>query len=300
MPTLKPVPDLMASMSSFSTLNEQALRQIRKTAENPPKVSVYDVISAITGQSNPRMIWDRLCTGFPEVVTYCDTFKFDGRGQQGTPVTDARGITEIIMVLPGKAASHFRKAAANVIVRYLGGDIGLVEEIAANRLLQENLPEDHPARIFGQTVEGKSEAIKRKEEELQLTQLDGRIKRARIESASEGVLLHFQTMKQLELPMDDRDKMRARDLMNTALHGKIEDTLQDKEICIRQFLNCAGIHKYGVESQLGKLAKRLYIQDHPAYTFPKKEIYANGQMCQANVWYESQADYLQRALQQLA
>ena len=149
-------------------------------------------------------------------------------------------------------------------------------------------------------LKAKSEAIRREEEELQLTQLDGRIKRARIESASEGVLLHFQTMKQLELPMDDRDKMRARDLMNTALHGKIEDTLQDKEICIRQFLNCAGIHKYGVESQLGKLAKRLYIQDHPAYTFPKKEIYANGQMCQANVWYESQADYLQRALQQLA
>ena len=117
MPTLKPVPDLMAGMSSFSTLNEQALRQIRKTAENPPKVSVYDVISTITGQSNPRMIWDRLCTGFPEVVTYCDTFKFDGRGQQGTPVTDARGITEIIMVLPGKAAAHFRKAAAEVVVR---------------------------------------------------------------------------------------------------------------------------------------------------------------------------------------
>ena len=138
----------VASMPSFSTLNEQALRQIRKTAVYPPRVSVYDVINAITEQSNPRIIWDRLCTGFPEVVTYCNSFKCPGRGQQDTPVADARGITEIIMVLPGKAAAHFRKAAANVIVRYLGGDIGLVEEIAANRLAQENLPEDHPARIF--------------------------------------------------------------------------------------------------------------------------------------------------------
>ena len=215
-------------------------------------------------------------------------------------MTDARGITEIIMVLPGKAAAHFRKKAADVVVRYLGGDCTLVDEIAANRLAQESLPEDHPARMFGQTVEGQSEAIKRKQEELQLTQLDGKIKRARIEGASDAVLLHFQTMKQLELPMDDRDKMRARDLMNTALHGDNKDTTEDNDICIRNFLNSAGIHKYGVESQLGKLAKKLYIQEHPAYTFPKKEIYANGQMCQANVWYESQSDYLQRALRLLA
>ena len=142
----KPIPDLMASMPSFSALNEQALRQIRQTAENPPKVSVYDVINAITGQSNPRMIWDRLCTGFPEVVTYCDTFEFPGRGQQYIPVADARGITEIIVLPPGKAAAHFRKAAADVVVRYLGGDLTLVEEIAANRLAQESLPEEHPAR----------------------------------------------------------------------------------------------------------------------------------------------------------
>ena len=79
----------------------------------------------------------------------------------------------------------------------------------------------------------------------------------KLENASEGVILHFQTMKQLELPMDDRDKMRARDLMNNALHGEVKDTLEDKEICVRNLLNRAGIHKFGFESQLGRLAKKL-------------------------------------------
>ena len=109
---------------------------------------------------------------------------------------------------------------------------------------------------------------------MELTELDGRIKRARLESASEGVLLHFKTMKQLELPMDDRDKMRARDLMNTALHGQVEDALEDKEICIRNFLNRAGIHKFGFESQLGRLAKKLYTQEHHQY------ISQEGNLCE--------------------
>ena len=106
-------------------------------------------------------------------------------------------------------------------------------------------------------------------------------------------------MKQLELPLDDRDKMRARGLVNSALHGEVKDKAEDKEICIRSILHQAGINKHGLESQLGTLAKKLYINDHPDYSFPKKQIYANGQMCQANVWYESQQEYLQKALQQL-
>ena len=65
------------------------------------------------------------------------------------------------MILPGRAGQA-RKAAADVMFRYLGGDPSLVKEIAANRLAQEQLDEDHPARIFGQTVE--SDALRRKRE----------------------------------------------------------------------------------------------------------------------------------------
>ena len=58
------------------------------------------------------------------------------------------------------------------MVRYLGGDPSLVEEVAANRLRQEDMAEGDPARLFGQTVE--SEALRRKREEVALVELEGR------------------------------------------------------------------------------------------------------------------------------
>ena len=42
-------------------------------------------------------------------------------GQRETPVTDARGIVEIIMILPGHQATLVRRQAAELLVRYLGG-----------------------------------------------------------------------------------------------------------------------------------------------------------------------------------
>ena len=97
-------------------------------------------------------------------------FKFSGEGQRQTPVADARAMAEIVMVLPGRTAARYRKKAADIIVRYLGGDPTLVEEVAANRLRQEELDEDEPARLFGQTVQ--SEAVKRKREEVTLIELE--------------------------------------------------------------------------------------------------------------------------------
>ena len=52
-------------------------------------------------------------------------------------------------------------------------------------------------------------------------------------------------------------------------------------------------------SLLAKKAKRLYLDDHPGFVFPKKDIFANGQLIQANRWVASVLPYLERALQQL-
>ena len=53
-------------------------------------------------------------------------FRFPGRGQRNTPVAPARGIVEIIMLLPGQQAARVRRMAAHLICRYLGGDLSLV------------------------------------------------------------------------------------------------------------------------------------------------------------------------------
>ena len=97
-------------MLCLQQLNEGTVRQIRKTAEDPPRVSVYDVLQVVTGCSvnNSSNVYSRVSEAFPEVTTNCSDFKFSGRGQRGTPVAGAHTIVEILMVLPGRAAAQVR------------------------------------------------------------------------------------------------------------------------------------------------------------------------------------------------
>ena len=57
---MQAIPDLMAHLAE---LDDGTVRQVRKTAEDPPRVSVYDVIGTVTGlpQYNMHTIWSRLC-----------------------------------------------------------------------------------------------------------------------------------------------------------------------------------------------------------------------------------------------
>ena len=292
---MRQIPDLMLCLQELS---DGTVRRIRKTAEDPPRVAVYDVLQVVTGCSahNCSNVFSRVSEAFPEVLTGCSNFKFSGRGQRETPVAEVRTIVEIIMVLPGRAASQVRKAAADVMVRYLGGDPSLVEEIAANRLRQEDMGDDEPARLFGQTVE--SEALKRKREEVAIVELEGRMKRARVQAATDVARMTLDTLRDLGLPISDRDKMLAKDMITTAAFtGQGQLAVEDKDICLQQF--CAERGKPGGHISLGKKAKRLYLDDHPGYCFAKKDIFANGQLIQANRWVASMLPYLERALQQL-
>ena len=74
---------------------------IRKTNETLPRISIIDVMIAVSGKSHHDAAQDfrRLLTQYPEVGTNCSHFRFAGRGHRDTPVTDARGITEVIMLM---------------------------------------------------------------------------------------------------------------------------------------------------------------------------------------------------------
>ncbi len=60
------------------------------------------------------------------------------------------------MLLPGQHAARVRRQAAELLCRYLGGDLALVDEVCRSRGFQEQLavyaPED-PRRLFGEVVE---------------------------------------------------------------------------------------------------------------------------------------------------
>ena len=292
------ISDLASKMADFTQLDAAALGQIRKTSEDPPRVSVYDLIRCITGLANPHNAWAALQNNHPEVLHRLENRQFPGSGQRETPVVDARGAVEIIMLLPGRAAAEFRKEAAGVIVRFLGGDLSLVEEVAANHLAQATLPDSHPARLFGQTVE--SEAAKRLREELVVVELECRLKRARVESAGAAIEAGFGVMRTLGIEPNERDRLMARDVLSTAMFCASDSPPpSDREICIKQVLLEKGLRQPGLDARVGKVAKKLLLDDQPDYEFVKKDIVCNGQVLQANVWKESQRGYVDRALAQL-
>ena len=105
-------------------LGKQAMDivSIRRTSDTPPLISVVDVVAAIAEQtgSNAGNYVERLQINHPEVCSRYANYKFPGKGQKNTLVTDAQGIVEIIMVLPGRYATCVRQQAAVLLVRYLG------------------------------------------------------------------------------------------------------------------------------------------------------------------------------------
>ncbi len=71
-----------------------------------------------------------VCDQYPEVSEKITDLKFKGRSQQLTPVTDAKDIIEIITLLPGNAAARVHRQAAELLCRYLGGDLPLRKRVA--------------------------------------------------------------------------------------------------------------------------------------------------------------------------
>ena len=136
--------------------------QIWETDEDPPRISIIDVIAVVTGKDKNQAAEDlrRLTARHPDVKANCFNVKFrDSRGRRGqkdTLVTDARGIVELIMLMTGSQAARVRRQAAELLVRYLGGDLGIIDEVCALRGLQEELAAerpDDPRRIFGEAVD---------------------------------------------------------------------------------------------------------------------------------------------------
>ena len=96
--------------TQLATLPGREIVQIRKTGENPPRISIIDVAIAVTGKTHHDAAQDfrRLSDQYPKVGTNCSLYKFKGRRQRETPVTDVRGIVEVIMLLQGHQAARVR------------------------------------------------------------------------------------------------------------------------------------------------------------------------------------------------
>ena len=90
--------DIRPQLATLLRKNAKDIKNILKTDEIPPRVSIIDVVTAITqcSPSNAALTFARLKNDYPDVTTNCSDVKFpDARGRKGqkaSPVTDARGI----------------------------------------------------------------------------------------------------------------------------------------------------------------------------------------------------------------
>ena len=295
------------------------LSNVRKTEDG--KVSVIDVISQIkkcsanyAAQAYQRLLGE-------ERVPTCEVRNIAQRTSEGstarcsrpstsTPIATAAEIIEVIWQLPG--AVDFRKNCAKVCVRYLGGDESLVEEVRMNRRLQDQLQEEapsHPARIFGEAVEQQhmeySEAVKRKREELEIKRLDAEISELEFSTKRRRVQNYVDCYSSLQthgIHMDDRNKIAIKDYVDTTMQPSQVNVIQDtpvKELCIRTFLLQYTKDPKTVEStfgkQVAKLKREQLIQEGKTPEIPKKQIYANGQTVNANLYFETDRNLFEQA-----
>ena len=82
--------DPASIQQQLSSLLGREVKQVRKTAEQPPRLAVYDVISAVTGMTGNHAgeAYRDLAARFPEVHGNGVNFKFPGRGQRNTPAPE--------------------------------------------------------------------------------------------------------------------------------------------------------------------------------------------------------------------
>ena len=101
--------DIPAKLAAL--LGNKSVR-IRKTDETPPRISVIDVATLVTGKHARKAAQD---VGFvkeryPEVAQNLGLFKFPGKAQRNTPVATCRGVVELVMLLPGRHAVPYLSA----------------------------------------------------------------------------------------------------------------------------------------------------------------------------------------------
>ena len=241
------------------------------------KVSVVDVIADVTGKKHhyAAVFYNRLLD--EERIPECEMRPLPSRGNslvvtksdlqrsrrggpkwfRPTPVATAAEMVEIIWQLNGTA--EFRRNCARIVVRYLGGDEALVDEIQINRAAQEHLAAtnpDHPARLFGKAVEAERTSSETVEEQTQ------RIRKLRLENdqlEARNLSQFMQVLTSIGEEIDDAQRWSIRDRMNNLLRG--DGNSQEQETThASQFLLDKGMSATltkRVRVLFGKIAAKL-------------------------------------------
>jgi hypothetical protein len=153
-PIIQPVTE---QQLTFDGIFQGREHEIRITPDK--MISVFDFIKVVGGQRNPKQTWSNIQNSHKdEVVQFLDYFKFPGQGQSKTPVINVQGMVKLLFWLPGEMAKQFRSKSAEIMIRYLGGDTTLIDEIKAIDQCHVENP-NNVAQIFREEVNNSNNLI---------------------------------------------------------------------------------------------------------------------------------------------
>ena len=101
-------------------------------------VDAVELIMVTTGKTKARAL-QQIKELNPEFfdIRKIRPLKLPGKGNLKTYVTHCNDAVELLMVLPGKMCKKHRIKIANIIIRYLDGDMSMCHQIAENRKMEK-------------------------------------------------------------------------------------------------------------------------------------------------------------------
>ena len=113
---------------TFSGIFQGRESEIRITSNK--MISVFDFIKVVGGQIHPRKVWERILNEHKDelgIVSFCHYAQFGKT--KSTPVINVQEMVKLLFWLPGELAKQFRSKSAETMIRFLGGDLTLIDEI---------------------------------------------------------------------------------------------------------------------------------------------------------------------------
>jgi Protein of unknown function (DUF3627) len=133
-------------MEKFNFENTPFAGSIIRITQDGKYASVIDFIGIVSESIEARSVWKNIKKRFYEMAetpAFQDqpviiSHQFIGERQRPTPAVTARGIIELLFMIPGRKAFEFRRQCCEIMIRYMGGDESLIAEIYINRTMAEN------------------------------------------------------------------------------------------------------------------------------------------------------------------
>jgi hypothetical protein len=131
---------------------EQSPRVAIRITPDRKYASAIDFIRIVSESKQPKCVWNSVKK---EMTTCSDqrsqqdhlmlkSHHFSGKGQKPTPVVSAQGIIALLFLIPGRKAKEFSRQCCDILIRFMEGDVTLVDKInknneTSNALFQENV-----------------------------------------------------------------------------------------------------------------------------------------------------------------